>query len=192
MTNRESEMIRSTLRASLACAVLMPALTLTVGCKKEEPPPPPPPPPKQVARPVDAQSFVSDPRVQFPQEHAPTDESLAQAVADFTSALAKGDNNALSAMLDAPGRAILTEQVQTGAWERETSNIETVRVVALNRDGENANLTVAVQDPRGAYLLGWKAARTNADAWVFGGAPAPDARAPRASDLDDAVASETE
>lgn len=185
-------MIRSLLRATLACAILAPSLTLTVGCKKAEPPPPPPPPPKQVARPVDAQSFVTDPRVQFPQEHAPTDEALAQAVADFASALAKGDNGAMSAMLDAPGRAILTEQVQTGAWERETSNIETVRVVALNRDGDSATLTVAVQDPRGAYLLGWKAVRNNSDAWVFGGAPAPDTRAPRASDLDDAVVSEPE
>lgn len=185
-------MIRSTLRVALACAILAPSLTLTVGCKKEEPPPPPPPPPRQVARPVDAQSFVSDPRVQFPQEHAPTDESLARAVADFASALANGDDGAMTSMLDAPGRSILAEQVQTGAWERETSTIETVRVVALTLDGDSADLTVAVQDPRGAYLLGWKAVRDANDAWVFGGAPAPDARAPRASDLDDAVSSQPE
>lgn len=178
--------MRATTRLALAGALALPAVL--AACGKEAPPPPPPPPPKKVAQKVDAQSFVSDPRVQFPQEHAPTDESLAQAVADFASALARGDASAFGAMLDNPSKQVLEQQRSSGAWTRETSGIETVRVVALTAQAESADLALAVQDPRGAYLLGWKAVRTPADSWTFGGAPAPDTRAPRASDLDGAVA----
>lgn len=191
MTNRVIDMRRNAFRAVLAASLFAGAGAMS-ACKEEAPPPPPPPPPKQAARPVDAQSFVSDPRVQFPQEHAPIDESLARAVANFASALASGDASVIRPMLDNPGRAVLDEQVETGAWERETEGIEVVRVVSLTRNGENASFTLAVQDPRGAYLLGWKAVQSNGESWIIGGAPAPDTRAARASDLAGAVAPESE
>ena len=188
MTNRASERAVRTLTllpltaGVLACALALPA------CKEEAPPPPPPPPPRAPQK-VDAQAFATDPRVQFPFEHAPTDESLAKAVADLASALAQGDETAFGALLDNPSRQVLAEQVRTGAWERETADIEAVRVVSLTVEGgATAVATLAVQDPRGAYLLAWKGVRTG-DAWLFGGAPSPDTRAPRASDLDGAAAS---
>jgi hypothetical protein len=186
MTTRTKPTTRFGIHAALAVALLAGGVSLS-ACKKEEPPPPPPPPPRKVAQKVDAQSLVSDPRVQFPQEHAPTNETLARAVADLASALAKGDNAALASLLDGPSKQVLAEQVANGSWGRETANIEVVRVVALTSDAESASVTLAVQDPRGAYLLAWKAVGNGED-WTFGGAPSPDTRAPRASDLDNAAA----
>ena len=191
MMNRATDaMTRPTTRlgvhAALAVALLAGGVSLS-ACKKEEPPPPPPPPPRKVAQKVDAQSLVSDPRVQFPQDQAPTNESLARAVADLASALASGDDAAFAALLDGPSKQVLAEQVANGSWARETANIEVVRVVALTADADSASVTLAVQDPRGAYLLGWKAVPSG-DLWTFGGAQSPDTRAPRAADLDNAVA----
>lgn len=186
MMNRATDaMTRTSIHSALAVALLAGGVSLS-ACKKEEPPPPPPPPARKVAQKVDAQSLVSDPRVQFPQENAPTNESLARAVADLASALASGDNAAFALHLDGPSKQVLAEQVANGSWARETANIEVVRVIALNADGESASVTLAVQDPRGAYLLGWKAVGNGED-WTFGGAQSPDTRAPRASDLDNAV-----
>lgn len=181
MMNRANKAIPRLLTASL----LLSGATLLVACKKEEPPPPPPPPPPRAPQKVDAQSFVTDPRVQFPEAHAPLDESIARAAADLASALARGDAQAFEALLDAPGRAVLAQQRRTGAWEQETRAIEVVRIVGLTVDDSGAMLTLAVQDPRGAYLLAWKGVRSG-DSWVFGGAEAEDRRAPRASDLDSA------
>ncbi|MBX3353765.1 MAG: hypothetical protein KF684_12605 [Phycisphaeraceae bacterium] len=180
MMNRANKSIPRLLTASL----LLSGVTL-VACKKEEPPPPPPPPPPRAPQKVDAQSFVTDPRVQFPEAHAPLDESIARAAADLASALARGDASAFEAMLDAPSRAVLAQQRQTGAWERETRAIEVVRIVGLTVEDSGATLTLAVQDPRGAYLLAWKGVRSG-ETWVFGGAEAEDRRAARASDLDSA------
>lgn len=178
MMNRANKAITRFVAATL----LLSGATL-VACKKEEPPPPPPPPPPRAPQAVDAQSFVTDPRVEFPQRHAPTDESIARAAANLASALARGDASAFESMLDAPGRAVLAQQRRTGAWERETGAIEAVRIVGLKVEGDAVNLTLAVQDPRGAYILGWKGVRSG-ESWVFGGAEAEDRRAQRAADLD--------
>jgi hypothetical protein len=186
MTTRTKPTTRFGIHAALVVALLASGASLS-ACKKEEPPPPPPPPPRKVAQKVDAQSLVSDPRVQFPQDHAPTSESLARAVAQLASAIASGNNTAFAGLLDGPSKEVLAEQVKSGAWARETSDIEVVRVVGLTSDAESATLTLAVQDPRGAYLLGWKGV-SSGDLWTFGGAQSPDTRAPRASDLDNAVA----
>lgn len=191
MTNRVNNNDRIWVRAVLAASLLAGGAWLS-ACKEEAPPPPPPPPARQVAQPVDAQSFVSDPRVQFPQEHAPTNESVARAVGDLASALASGDAGAMLMLLDAPGRAIIEEQVDSGAWGRETTGIEVVRVVSLTHDNESVTVTLAVQDKRGAYLLGWKGVRGDDQRWVFGGAPSPDDRALRASELDGVVDTDTE
>lgn len=113
------------------------------GCKKEEPPPPPPkrtpPPPPPPPEPVDlAQIRASlgdvDARVQFPQEQAPLDESLAEAVFRFASALARKDASALRPMMSLSGRRILDE-VEAIWWDTE---IEAVRVVSLTPGGGGA------------------------------------------------------
>lgn len=113
------------------------ALTLQVGgCGKEPPPPTPkpkpaplPPPPPE---PVDLERIRSsldgiDARVQFPQEQAPTDASLAEAVFKFSSALANKDADALRPMLSLSGRQVL-EQVEQLWWDQE---IQGVWIVAL-------------------------------------------------------------
>lgn len=159
------------------------------GCGKKKAPPPPPPPPPRVAapEPVRVETLAGDPRVQFPQSAAPTDESLARAVAAFATALAKGDDAALGAMLDAPAKGVLAMQVRSGEWKSATAKIEAVRVVRLTQGGDSADIGLAVQDPSagGAYLTGWRAKQLEG-AWVFTGLPVVAKSAPRAADLDNA------
>lgn len=183
MTNRAERLILML----TASALLAPGLA---GCgKKKAPPPPPPPPPPRAAapEPVRVEGLAGDPRVQFPQAMAPTDESLARAVASFATALAKGDDAALGAMLDAPAKGLLAMQVRSGEWKAATAKIEAVRVVKLTSSGDSADLGLAVQDPGagGAYLTAWRAKQVES-AWIFGGLPVAARSAPRASDLDNA------
>ncbi len=181
MTNRANR-----LHLILCLAV---GATALGGCAKKKAPPPPPPPPPRVAapEPVRVESLAGDPRVQFPQSAAPTDESLARAVAAFATALAKGDDSALGAMLDAPAKGVLSMQVRSGEWKDATAKIEAVRVVRLTQGGDGADVGLAVQDPGagGAYLTGWRAKQLEG-AWVFTGLPVTPKSAPRAADLDNA------
>ena len=43
---------------------------------------------------------------------------------------------------------------------------------------------MAIQDPAGAYLLGWTLKREGEGAWTVSAAPTPDDKKPRASDFD--------
>ncbi len=128
---------------SLVCSLSVVMLAGVSGCKKEEPPPPPPkrppPPPPPPPEPVDlAQVRASvgdvDARVQFPQEHAPLDASLGEAVFRFASALARKDASALRPMMSLSGRRIL-DQIEQIWWDTE---IEAVRVVSLTPGGGGA------------------------------------------------------
>ncbi len=120
-------------------AVLGATLTQMSACKKEEPPPPPkraPPPPPPPPEPVDLSRVLDsldgfDARVQFPQEHAPTDEGLAENVALFASALVSKDGEVLRPMLSADGREVLS-QVEQNWW---STDLDAARVVMLTMGG---------------------------------------------------------
>ncbi|TVQ59871.1 MAG: hypothetical protein EA379_09700 [Phycisphaerales bacterium] len=157
------------------------------GCKKEEPPPPPPPPPPvvQAPRPIDVGSLTMDQRVQFPQERAPVDRDLGQAVADLASALARGDEIALADRLDPPARATLDMLVESNDWRRSTESIRVVRIARLDGGDTQASVGLAIEDDTGAYLTGWRAVRANGR-WVFTGSPVNAAPGVRAADLDGA------
>jgi len=131
-----------------------------------------------------------DPRVQFPRERAPATPELAQSVAALASAIAAGDADRLRELVDPPTAAVLDELVGTGAWQEETGAIEVGRVVALESQEESAKVGLAVQDPRGAYLLGWEGSNLRGG-WVFTGFAVQGApEASRAAQLDGAALAE--
>ncbi len=190
LTDRAILKTTTALRAFVLCA-LIGALVLPTGCKKEEPPPPPapapPPPPPPPPEPVDIdpllQSMDADARVQFPQAMAPVDEQLARSIISFATALASGDSDTMGSMLTADSKPVLDELVTSGAWYDATDNIEAVRVVQLI---EPISVTFAVQDPDGAYLLGWTPTRAGAG-YQFTATQTSDEVRSRASEFDNRV-----
>lgn len=167
-----------------ACVCGLAVSAALVGCEKKQDAPvqapaPAPVRPKQVS----ADDLRMDPRVQFPQERLPTSESLAQAVASLASAIAKGDKDAMSAMLTRPAQGVLTDLAARGEWQSATSGIEAVRVVALD-GGDNAmRVGLAVQDAGGAYLLAWEGREADG-VWKFAGLGVAERSAARAAELD--------
>jgi hypothetical protein len=138
-----------------------------------------------------------DARVQYPQTHAPTDESLARAIISLADAIAKGDADKLSPMLSNDAKLDLDALLSTGGWDEGTAKIEAVRVVRFDDltsggpgggpggSGQctNGSLQIAIQEPGEAYLVGFSAVRTG-DKWLFSGAAAPDATRARATEFD--------
>lgn len=180
---------------SLGLAFVAAAAVLPAGCKEPPPPPPPkkapppPPPPKP-----DRVSLVSlmqgaDPRLQFPEDKAPYDKDLAEAVIAFAGALADGDDGAFGGALNDEGRGVLDGMLADGTWFESTDEIEAVRVVYLGQSPDEdeeatfAEFVLAVQAPDGAYTLGWEANET-AGGWVMSPIRTADATLPRASDWD--------
>jgi hypothetical protein len=130
-----------------------------------------------------------DKRVQFPGEKAPYDRGLAEAVASFAGALAAGDDGAFGGFLDLTTRGILDSMLADGSWFDATGRIEAVRVAYLGQNpdedenADSAQFVLAVQEPGGAYTLGWAATKTGGG-WVMAPLPTADLTLPRASDWD--------
>ena len=188
--------------AGVTFAVAIPASTM-VGCKQKKPPPPPPPPPPPapvVPDPVQVDALMQaakpDARVQFPQAKAPIDESLAKAVIALADTLAKGDADKLKGMLDdsKEGKPTLEALVTSGEWDDSYKTIEAVRVVFLDpspndqTQATSASLALAVQEPGGAYIMGWSASRSG-DGWSFKGLKCSASVKARASDWDESGSS---
>ena len=142
-----------------------------------------------------------DARVQFPQTHAPTDDSLARAILLLADAIAKGDSDRMAPLLAADAKNDLDVLTASGEWDESVEQIEAVRVVMLedltpggpgggpggSGEATAASLQLAIQEPSGAYLLGWTAIRTG-DRWVFDGVRAPSEVRKRATDFDGGLA----
>lgn len=172
----------------------VPSLVLT-GCEEAPPPPPPPPtpppPPPPSPDPVDLAPLMRgiDARVQFPEAKAPYDASLAEAVIAFAAAFASGDDAALGGALDNTMRGILDSMIADDTWYESTEEIEAVRVVFMSQEpdvDEDANygeFVLAIQEPGGAYTLGWSASETDGG-WVMNSLETVDLTLPRAADWD--------
>ncbi|MDX2016960.1 MAG: hypothetical protein SFY95_04880, partial [Planctomycetota bacterium] len=129
MTNRNSMNPRTNapsraIVAALALSVAAGALFSLAGCDKKEevakappPPPPPPPPPEPVDIASVLRSVGADKRVQFPQDFAPVNAGLADAIVKFASSLAKGDAQTFGSMLEASSRQTLDQLTGSGEWE---------------------------------------------------------------------------
>ncbi len=176
------------------------------GCKdKKAPPPPPPPapaapaatstqssepPPVVVQEPVQIGPIMAqlkpDQRVVFPQDAAPTDVGIAQAVIKLASSLAKGDSDAMRPMLQDDAKTTLDGLVNSGDWDTATKRIESVRILKVEQsfaEAEPTTFTVqmAVQEPGEAYVIAWQGDKEGA-AWKMTGSKAPSGTKPRASD----------
>lgn len=191
MTSGTAKRILTTGVALLVCVQMS---TLT-GCGKKEPPPPPPPkrapPPPPPPERIELAPLMRgiDARVQFPAGKAPYDESLAGAVISFAAAFASGDDAALGGMLDLSSRGILDSMLADGTWFDSTDEIEAVRVVCMTQQPDGADeasyseFVLAVQEPGGAFTLGWAASATDGG-WVMSPISTVDLTLPRAADWD--------
>jgi hypothetical protein len=179
------------------CGLATVALSVSLGGCEKPPPPPPPPPPKVEAPPppepikVDSvlASLRPDARVQFPQERAPIDESLARAVIELANAFAKGDSAKVGSMLDPVSKVTLDKLVADGSFEDVAKKLEGVRIVCLEEGGIDGNksssgsLVLAFQEPGSSYVLSWMAVKAG-EQWVFTAAPSTGASKTRASEWD--------
>lgn len=153
------------------------------------PPPPPPPAPKQIEVSTLLQTSRADKRVQFPQEKAPVDDTVANAVIDLASAIAKGDAKAMNGMLINVGKDVLEQLQANGQWEEATEKIEAIRVVELSAPGakpQSFNVSFAVQEPGIAYLVRFTGTLDNGK-YLFTGMPGGRKTHARANQFDDGV-----
>jgi len=78
------------------------------------------------------QTMDADARLQFPEDVAPVDPDVAEAVIAFGDALARGDSGAIGEMLDQPSKNVLDSLVNADQWSEATEGIEAVRVVLVS------------------------------------------------------------
>ena len=127
--------------------------------------------------------------MQFPQDRAPVDPTLAKAVIAFANGLAKADAAKVGATMDPLTKQVLDQLSSSGAFEDEMKKAEAIRVVLLaettieDTNATGAQLVLAIQDPGVSYVLGWTAVKVN-EAWVFSATPTTANTRPRASDWD--------
>lgn len=150
----------------LAVLTVGSALTM-VGCGSEEEEVAPTPVPVTRGPSYSAQDLSMDLKVQFPDKYTPMSEDLGQAIADFASAMARGDHQAFGEMLAPEDRFFHDILLATGDWEQATSNLRAVRIVNLE-DGESiAKVAIAYGNESSASLTAWEARRTSGTTWQF-------------------------
>ncbi len=141
-----------------ALAAALGALALA-GCGKPKPPPPPPPPPSAPAPVAEAPPPVSfeglaqdlkiDARVQLEPALIATDEGLARATLRVADAIARGDAQALRAVLSERAGDALGTLESGDLWAGATKGIEAVRILSVGSPpahlmpGTTAELTAA-------------------------------------------------
>ncbi|MFZ4576249.1 MAG: hypothetical protein ACOYN0_17835, partial [Phycisphaerales bacterium] len=130
-----------------------------------------------------------DARVQFPQNRATIDESLAKAVIGLCDSFAKGDADKLGALLAPAAKADLDTLVSNGDWEESVKRLEAVRVVYTSEMPGDAlpstggQVVLAFQEPGGSYLVGFNVL-SNGGTWVFDGMGTTPGKKSRANEWD--------
>lgn len=176
------------IQAAPVVALAVTALFLAGGCggKKKQAPAPAPatqqgraePRPQEPA-PRDEPTIAFAPQeeikplaipahVEFPEERRPSDRPLAEAIVRAASAIAAGDADALSALLDDTAREAFDLMRSHGFAPVAFENIQRVRVCALHPASDEAEVALGVQRSDGATLVSLRAARRG-DSWVFQG-----------------------
>lgn len=179
----------------LITALLAGSITTLSGCGDSKPkpkpvappPPPPPPPPKQIDAGALLQTMRADQRIQFPNEKAPGDESVARSVIDLATAIVKGDDKAMGDLLVSTGKDVLDSLTASGAWDDATAKIEAIRVVELAAPGEKPpsfSVSLAVQEPGIAYVMRFSATLDNGT-YKYTGLPGGRLTRTRANQFDD-------
>ena len=173
MTHRVDQRARATRTITITALCLALAATVSCGGGEEEsgkrtsvtsvaPPPPPASPLEQINL---------DRRVEFPESQEPSTVDIAQAVADFAAVFAKSDASSARRMMMPADQAVLDQLVERGAWSDSASEVEIVRVVSLTeKSNGQVEIGLAVQQPSGAYLIGWRGENTGGG-WSFTALP---------------------
>lgn len=138
----------------------------------------PPPRPR-----VSLESIKMDPKVQFPEERTPTNQEIAQAVAELASALASGNHERLTAMVSPRDQVVLEGLVGHGDWKKQTEAIQAVRVCVINENAGAVQVGLGVQDRLGAFVSAWEATGA-AGSWKFSGLAIEPKFAATAKELD--------
>lgn len=168
-------------------AILVLASAQLVGCGGEEEEAAPPARPVATGPNYSVQDISMDFKVQFPDKYTPDSESLAQAIADFASAMATGDHSAFGSML-APESLYLHQEhlVPNGTWATSTAAIRAVRVVNIEDGESTAKVALAIGTDSEAYLTAWAARRIDGRQWEFNAIGVAPRIASRVASLDDA------
>lgn len=185
MMSREADQHNSgTTRSSVVMTGLLAVGMFVAACGESAPPPspPPPPPPPPPADPADA-LFDLDPGVQFPQENLPGTLEAAEAIVAFANAFGAGERDAVLRMLTPASRADLQALIPPREWADQFEHVEAIRICIVEDLGSTVRVGIGVQEPDGAYLLGWRALR-NGDEWSWQAVPVRDIEAPSVAMLD--------
>ena len=186
MTNPDPGTARATPSRALTpmAALLLVGMTVA-GCGDPPPPPPPPPPPAPPAPPNPADALRDlDPGVQFPEHRLPSSLEVADAIVDFANAFKGGDRDEVLSQLTPSTRNDLVAMLSQREWQSVIDTIEAVRVCIVEDLGSSeVRVGLGIQEPDGAYLLGWEATRRG-DVWMWEAVAVGDPRAPRVSQLD--------
>jgi hypothetical protein len=185
MTNREFILLSNRVRV---IALVTACVGLATACSKKQEAAPAPvkqtyTAPEPELGPLD--DIEIDSRVEFPEDRAPQSREAAAAVAGLASAIASGDSARLGDLLAAEFNPVLAELVEDGSWSTSTGEIEVVRVCSLDHNEDRMQLSLAVQDAEGAYLLGWEGTM-DSEQWRFEPMAIESQYAMAAIDLDDA------
>lgn len=148
MTHRRNT-ARFTLTAALAASTFV--LAVSTGCEPPPPPPPPvvvtpkyeppPPPPLTSIKDLMAQYDI-DPRVNLPEDRAPSTDVQRVAVLRFFDAFARGNAEGLKPMLSAPDQFQLENMVERGVFANTTKEITRIDVRCGRQDGSDCALAV--------------------------------------------------
>jgi len=136
------------------------------------------------------QELGADARLVFPQDHAPFDRELAEAVIGFASGLLDPDDpEAFGSYLDDSGKTQLDAIDFSVGWFEAVEPIEGVRVVSLSQEprtaeeADTATVMLALQEQGEAYALAWSGRRSGGR-WVFSGIDVGYQTRARAADFD--------
>jgi hypothetical protein len=151
--NRSPEHPRVTraLRTALILALCASSALSLEACGKKKPPPPPapvvkPPPPPQpppVSFDTISQELKADARVQFAPDLKLEDQDVAKAVISLADALARGDSNAVTALVSRPAKPVVDTISAMGGFG---DSVEAARVVFVTKNDEQNGFKTSLDD----------------------------------------------
>lgn len=146
MMNLEYRSLARPTAALVGLAILAAGLT---GCGEEPPPPPPPvtqnhtPPPPPVTPISQLMAEMNiDPRVELPEERAPSTDSQRRAVLTFINQFVTGDSSGLSRSLTPMDREQLDILLASGDWQNAVQSVEKVQVRTASGAGPLGQVAV--------------------------------------------------
>ncbi len=166
--------------------LLMVGVAVSAPACSEPPPPPPPPPPVAPPPPPDPSEALRrlDSNVQFPEENLPSSLDVAEAIVAFANTFKGGDRDEVASVLSPASQDDMRTMITAREWAKIMERVEAVRVCVVEDFGSSeVRLGLGIQEPDGAYLLGWEGSKVGG-AWQWEAVAVGDPRAARVAQLD--------